>query len=183
MLEQLWFFSPPARPSWRPPPPFKRGFSPGSSGGLLPLPQGASRARGDGCTGVQLGKIMNEVDCGWQRPSLKRNGSQQRVGILTRPSPTPPSCRTSLSTQQRRHSRPPSTLIKQRFALAHARRVPKAPDAWFSIRCVSILEACLGAPDTVKPSRALSHTRPVHFMGVSGARGQRRRVSPRQLAV
>lgn len=45
--------------------------------------------RKDGCCGVQLGKIMNEFDCGRRRPSLKRNGSQQRdVDIDT--SVTPP---------------------------------------------------------------------------------------------
>lgn len=38
--------------------------------------------RKDGCCGVQLGKIMNEVDRGWRRPSLKRNGSQQRDGDI-----------------------------------------------------------------------------------------------------
>ncbi len=38
--------------------------------------------RKDGCGGVQLGKIMNEVDRGWRRPSLKRNGSQQRDGDI-----------------------------------------------------------------------------------------------------
>lgn len=34
--------------------------------------------RKDGCCAVQLGNIMNEVDRGWRRPSLTRNGSQQR---------------------------------------------------------------------------------------------------------
>lgn len=38
--------------------------------------------RKDGCCCVQLGKIMNEVDRGWRRPSLKRNGSQQRDGDI-----------------------------------------------------------------------------------------------------
>lgn len=67
------------------------------------------RTSGDGCAGLQLGKIMNEVDCGWQRPSLKRNESHRRDGILTRPSPPPlphphpdPDCR------------PVYTLIRQR---------------------------------------------------------------------
>lgn len=36
----------------------------------------------DGCCCMQLGKIMNEVDRGWRRPSLKRNGSQQRDGDI-----------------------------------------------------------------------------------------------------
>lgn len=106
----------------------------------------AAGARGDGCTRVQLGKIMNEVDCGWQRPSLKRNGSQQRVGILTGPSPPLPSSLPPylkfVHTAVETHCRPEHTLIR-RFALAHVRGVPEAPAACSSISCMCVLEARL----------------------------------------
>lgn len=49
------------------------------------------RMRKDGCIGVQRGKIMNEVDRGWQRPSQKHNGSQQRDWDFD-PPVTPPLC-------------------------------------------------------------------------------------------
>lgn len=68
---------------------------------------------------VQLGKIMNEVDRGWQRPSLKCNGSQQRDGDID-PSVTPPPPLHLLPIQTlplfvhtHIHCRPVYTLITQ----------------------------------------------------------------------
>lgn len=130
------------------PPCFKRVFSFSRYEGLCACC--TDRTSGDGCARVQLGKIMNEVDCGWQRSSLKRNGSQQRDGILTRPSPPPPpppppslpSLYTQQSTQTVDQCTHESDGANTHFALAHTRRLPEAAPACSSSFCLRVWTCC-----------------------------------------
>ena len=115
---------------------------------FLVLGQETGWMKKDGCCGVQLGKIMNEVDRGWRRPSLKRNGSQQSDGDID-PSVTffPPNA-------------PPFPSYKYKL-LEVCTQPGRHTQTHYSVHIQQRTETCTFSLPTCTHSQSLKH--PVHL--------------------